>query len=101
MLEINLWFKPYWDFLDEEVAKANLKTGVWPGHAQEFETAFAMAAFPDNVRHDAMQDQEDRSPQQASGEAGQAMIDSIVSHTSDFLAGMIAGTQVAEIPDFH
>jgi creatinine amidohydrolase len=100
-LEINLWFKPYWDFLDEEVAQANLNTGVWPGHAQEFETAFAMAAFPDNVRHDAMQDQEDRSPQEASAEAGQAMIESIVTNTAEFLAGMIGGTQIAEIPDFH
>ena len=60
-----------------------------------------MAAFPDNVRHDAMQDQEDRSPQEASAEAGQAMIDSIVTNTAEFLAGMIGGTQNAEIPAFH
>ena len=34
-------------------------------------------------------------------EAGQAMIESIVTNTAEFLAGMIGGTQIAEIPDFH
>lgn len=100
-LEINVQFKPYWDFLPDDVAEANLKTKRWPGHAQEFETAFALAAFPENVRHDAMNDQEDREPLEATAEAGQAMIDAIVEHTAAYLQGMIDGTQVAEIPAFH
>lgn len=100
-LEINLQFKPYWDFLDREVATAQLRTNVFPGHAQEFETAFALAAFPENVRHDAMHDQSDRSPLQATAEAGRAMIESIVANTTAFLAGMITGTNVAKIPPFH
>ncbi|MCA9113654.1 MAG: creatininase family protein [Planctomycetaceae bacterium] len=100
-LEINLQFRPYWDFLPEEVAKANLKTKRWPGHAQEFETAFALAAFPENVRHDAMNDQDDREPLEATAEAGQAMIDAIVEHTAAHVQGMIDGTNVAEIPPFH
>ena len=45
-LEINLHFCPYWDFLPKEVAMANLKTKSFPGHAQQCETAFALAAFP-------------------------------------------------------
>ena len=99
-LQINLHFESYWNFLTSEVADANLKTKRWPGHAQEFETAFALAAFPENVRHDAMQDQEDKEPLEATAEAGQAMIDAIVDVTAKFVTGMIEGKNVAEIPPF-
>ena len=100
-LEINLIFKPYWDLLPEEVARKHMKTGRWPGHAQEFETAFALAAFPENVRHDAMQDQEDKEPLAATAEAGAALIEAIVSETAKFVSGMIDGSQKAEVPMFH
>lgn len=100
-LEINLHFESYWNLLPEEVATANLKTKRWPGHAQEFETAFALAAFPENVRQDAMQDQADREPLEATAEAGQNMIDAIVKQVSQYVAGMIDGTNRAEIPPFH
>jgi len=100
-LEINLQFESYWDFLPREVAEKHLKTKRWPGHAQEFETAFAMAAFPENVRHDAMQDQPDKEPLEATAEAGQAMIDAIVEGVAAHVRGMIDGTRVAEIPPFH
>jgi len=99
-LEINLHFESYWDFLPSEVADANLKTKRWPGHAQEFETAFALAVFPENVRSDAMRDQEDKEPLEATAEAGQVMIDAIVEVTAKFVTGMIEGTNVAEIPPF-
>ena len=100
-LEINLHFESYWDHLAPEIAEANLTTKRWPGHAQEFETAFAMAAFPENVRADAMQDQEDKEPLEATAEAGQAMIDGIIDGVSKFVADMIDGTNVAEIPPFN
>ncbi|MFH1300695.1 MAG: creatininase family protein [Planctomycetota bacterium] len=100
-LEINLHFESYWNLLPEEVAIANLKTKRWPGHAQEFETAFALAAFPENVRQNAMQDQVDREPLEATAEAGQIMIDEIVKQVSQYVAGMIDGTNTAEIPPFH
>ena len=100
-LEINLSFHSYWDFLSDEVSRAHLKTGRCPGHAQEFETAFALAVFPENVRPDAMREQEDKAPLEATAEAGAAMIDSIVTKTTEFLSGMIDGTQVGEIPPFH
>jgi len=100
-LEINLHFESYWNLLPEEVATANLKTKRWPGHAQEFETAFALAAFPENVRQAAMQDQADREPLEATAEAGQKMIDAIIKQVSQYVAGMIDGTNRAEIPPFH
>ena len=100
-LEINLQFHSYWEWLTDEVAEANLKTKRWPGHAQEFETAFALAAFPENVRADAMQDQEDKEPLEATAEAGQIMIDDIVDGVAAHVQKMINGEDVAEIPAFH
>jgi creatinine amidohydrolase len=100
-LEINLHFESYWDFLPESIAAANLKTGDYPGHAQEFETAFALAAFPENVRDDAMIDQEDQAPRQATAAAGAAMLAAIVDELVGFVSGMIDGTKVATIPPFH
>jgi creatinine amidohydrolase len=99
--EINLQFHSYWDFLPESVAQSQLKTGRCPGHAQEFETAFALAAFPENVRRDAMSDQPDKEPLQATAEAGRVMIAAIVDGVTRCLAGMLDGTNVATIPPFH
>ena len=99
--EINLQFESYWDFLPSEIAEAQLKTKRWPGHAQEFETAFALAAFPVNVRHEAMADQSDQEPLEATAEAGQVMIDAIVESLAGHVQKMIDGTSVAEIPPFH
>lgn len=98
--EINLQFASYWDFLPEDVAQAQLSTNCCPGHAQEFETAFALAAFPENVRLDAMHEQEDQSPLLATASAGQVMIDAIVSRIAMHLTEMINGANVAEIPMF-
>ena len=100
-LEINLQFHSYWDFLPAEVAEAHLTTKRWPGHAQEFETAFALAVFPENVCTDAMHEQEDREPLEATAEAGAAMVRSIVDNVSKHVAAMIDGSNVAEIPPFH
>ena len=100
-LECNLFFHSYWDFLSDDVAQAHLKTGRWPGHAQEFETAFALAAFPENVRHNAMQDQEDKEPLAATAEVGRILIDAIVQSVSEFVQGMIDGKNVADVPECH
>lgn len=100
-LEINVQFHSYWEWLSDDVATANLTTKRWPGHAQEFETAFALAAFPENVRSDAMQEQEDKEPLEATAEAGQIMIDSIVDGVAGHISQMIDGTSTAEIPAFH
>lgn len=100
-LEINLQFHSYWDFTPKEVADKHLTTGRWPGHAQEFETAFALAAFPENVRHDAMQDQEDKEPLAATAEVGQILIDATADAVAAHLQDMIDGKSVAEVPAFH
>jgi creatinine amidohydrolase len=100
-LEINLQFRSYWDLLPRAVAESHLKTKRFPGHAQEFETAFALAAFPENVRQQAMREQTDKEPLEATAEAGTALIAAIVDHVTDFVAGMIDGRNVAAIPPFH
>lgn len=100
-VEVNLQFKSYWEFLDPEVAESNLKTKRFPGHAQEFETAFALAAFPENVDHEAMLEQTDVEALEATAEAGHAMIESIVYNASQFLARMIEGANKIAIPKFH
>lgn len=99
--ECNVQFHSYWDFLPEEEARRHLKTGRWPGHAQEFETAFALAAFPENVRQDAMRDQPDQEPLSATAETGAVLIEAIVAHVAAHVTGMMDGTHVAEIPPFH
>jgi len=99
-LEGNLQFCSYWDLLPKAQAEPHLKTKRYPGHAQEFETAFALAAFPENVRRDAMEQQQDREPLDATAEAGAALIDATVKNVADFVQEMIDGKQVAEIPPF-
>lgn len=99
--EINLQFHSYWGSLPDTVARAQLQTGRWPGHAQEFETAFALAVFPENVRADAMADQSDKEPLEATAEAGRVMIAAIVEGVTDLLEGMLDGTNVAPIPPFQ
>ena len=97
----NLQFCSYWDLLPAEQAEPHLKTKRYPGHAQEFETAFALAAFPENVRPDAMCDQPDQEPLAATAVAGAAMIDAIVENVAEFVQEMIDGKRIAEIPAFY
>jgi len=99
--ECNLQFVSYWDLLPEHIAKQHLKTGRWPGHAQEFETAFALAAFPENVRHDAMQDQSDKEPLEATVETGAVLVEAIITEVARHVQDMIEGSSTAEIPPFH
>src|SRR6266446_2025153 len=68
--QVNLQFLCYWDVLREADAKELLKSGQrlpddLPGHAQEFETALALAAFPENVRTEVWTDQPDSMPSMA------------------------------------
>jgi len=100
-LEINLQFHSYWDFLTAEMVEPHLSTKRWPGHAQEFETAFALAVFPENVRIEAMAEQEDQEPLAATAEAGAALVEAIVTAVADHVRAMIAGENVAEVPPFH
>lgn len=49
-LGIRLEAHSYWEAYSPEVARQYLATARIPGHAAEFETSFALAAFPERVR---------------------------------------------------
>ena len=85
----NVQFHSYWNLSRPEAEKI-CKGGV-PGHAQEYETAMALAVCPQNVRVEAMQDQEDREPLDASAEQGQLLVDAAVNATRHYVEEMIAG----------
>ena len=48
-LGINLQVNSYWEAYTHEMVKKYLESGKSPGHAAEFETSFAMAAFPERI----------------------------------------------------
>src|ERR1051325_9370897 len=48
-LEIRIETNSYWDAYRPEITKKYMASGKAPGHAGEFETSFAMAAFPQRI----------------------------------------------------
>jgi creatinine amidohydrolase len=104
--QVNLQFLSYWDVLTEADARQLLTGGHrlpqdLPGHAQEFETSFALAAFPENVRTDVWKDQADPKPALASAQTGQAFQSRVVDRVAAYLSEMIQGKRVAPVPPFH
>ncbi|MBP87360.1 MAG: hypothetical protein CMJ64_11670 [Planctomycetaceae bacterium] len=104
--QVNLQFMPYWNVYNVKDAEELLDSGKrlpqdLPGHAQEFETSFALAAFPENVRTDMWTDQEDQKPAMATAEKGQAFIDRTIERVAAHVQDMIYGKSVIEIPSFH
>ena len=104
--QVNLHFLPYWNVLTKEDAEDLMESGTrlpndLPGHAQEFETSFALAAFAENVRTDMWTDQDDQTPSMATKDKGQEFITRIVDRVSQYIQEMIDGTNVIEIPPFH
>lgn len=93
---INLQFLTYWDLLTQDDANELLKSRRLPGHAQEFETAFAMAAFPENVRNAVLSDQADPTPSLATPEQGRELVERVVDRVALFLQEMIDGKRAAE-----
>lgn len=89
--DVHLTWVSYWDLIPKTFAEKQLKTKRYPGHAQEFETAFALALWPENVRHNAMRDQEDKEPLEATAEAGAALVEEsivrVVEFTQKFMQG--------------
>ena len=88
---VDLHFCSYWDLIPKEFAEKHLRTGRMPGHAQEFETAFALALFPENVRAAAMQDQKEREPLEATAETGRLFVEESIRKTAEYVQGMIGG----------
>ena len=96
--EVNLQFCSYWDLLDEGFTSQHLDTKSVPGHATEFETAFALAANPENVRLDAVGGQDDEGPTYATVEKGKAIVEETVCQVTDLMSKMIDGRiQVEEL----
>ena len=93
--DVDLHFVSYWELIPKEFAVEHLATARMPGHAQEFETAFALALFPENVRRDAMEDQADKEPLEATAENGQALADEAVRRVADYVKAMIEGSKHA------
>jgi len=103
--QVNLQFLSYFELLtaaDTDLLESGKEIPKnLPGHAQEFETAVAMAAFPENVRLDALGDQDDPTPAMATAAKGKEYLQRINTRLVTYLREMIDGTRVAEIPPFH
>jgi len=95
-LGIDFRFHSYWESYDADLVKAQMESGNCPGHASEFETSFAWAAFPGNVHWEGVDydnadltiSEPDRATQDrdfhheaklANASKGQAMIDVAVN----------------------
>ncbi len=106
-LGINIAYHSYWEAYSSALVQEQMQSGVCPGHAAEFETAFALAAFPDNVDwngvdydtakltiSDEGQAKSDREyhhqAKLATAEKGQVMIDVAVEWVAEKMRQMIA-----------
>jgi creatinine amidohydrolase len=85
----NVQFESYWNLSREDAEK--ICGGRVPGHAQEYETSTAYVTFPGQIRQEAMRDQEDRMPLDASLEKGEKLVEAAVSRTVTYVEEMIAG----------
>ena len=105
-LGINLAFHSYWEAYTSELVEKQMESGNCPGHASEFETAFALAAFPNNVDWENVDydnakltiSNPDRAKNDrayhheaklATAEKGQVMIDVAVDWVSERMQNMI------------
>lgn len=61
-LGINIQFHSYWDAYSRDIVQKYMQSGKAPGHAGEFETSFAMAAFPERIHWEGV-DYEKIKPQ--------------------------------------
>jgi creatinine amidohydrolase len=86
---VNVHFHSYWNLSREEAEQHC--TGRVPGHALDYETSMALSLFPDQVRHDALRDQEDKEPLNGTAEKGRVFTEAAVSKTAEYVQGMIDG----------
>ena len=88
LLGVNVVCVSYWDLYSEEEARSLVDSDRAPGHANEYETSFALAAFPERVHADDMDDAEARL---ATEEKGRRAIDIATGHVVDLLVRMMRG----------
>jgi creatinine amidohydrolase len=108
-LGINIKTNSYWDAYSPEIVKKYMESGKAPGHAGEFETSFAMAAFPERIHWEGVDYQKIKpllhikDPKSAADEEqfakeakmattakGEAMIDIAVKWTANRMRQLIA-----------
>jgi len=108
-LGIKIETNSYWDSYSRDTIKKHMESNKAPGHAGEFETSFAMAAFPERVRWEgvdyakikpqlrikdpksAIQEEEFAAEAKlASTAKGEAMIDIAVKWTASRVREMLA-----------
>ena len=87
--KVNVHFHSYWN-LSRETAEQHC-TGRVPGHALDYETSMALALFPERVRQDALEGQEDQEPRKGTAEKGRIFIEAAVSKTAEYMQGVIDG----------
>ena len=109
-LSIDIRAHSYWDAYTPQIIKKYMESGIAPGHAAEFETSFAMAAFPERIHWEgvdyakakrrlaikdpasARQDEQyHHEAKLASSAKGDAMIGIAVNWVAERLRKMIAG----------
>ncbi|MEK7405146.1 MAG: creatininase family protein [Acidobacteriota bacterium] len=109
-LGINVAFSSYWEAYTPEIVRKHLESNKAPGHAAEFETSFAMAAFPERIHWEgvdyekakprlgikdpasARQEEEfAREARLATTAKGEAMLEIAVAWTAERLRRLVAG----------
>jgi creatinine amidohydrolase len=88
LLRCNVVYASYWDLCADDEVYPLVQSGYAPGHANEYETSFGLAAFPERVHEDLMDDEQ---AQMGTREHGMQQIETVVGHVSDLLRRMIAG----------
>ena len=78
----------YWDLYTEEEAHSLMDSKRLPGHANEFETSFALAAFPERVH---VEDIDDADTKLATEEKGRRAIEIVVPRVVDLLERISQG----------
>ncbi len=103
---VDLRFHSYWEAFTPELIAAQMTSGNCPGHASEFETSFALAAFPHRVHWEGVDydrarltfsqprlAEQDRAFHEeaklATAAKGTAMIDVAVAWTTDRLRELL------------
>ena len=83
----------YWDLIPRDFANEVLETGSMPGHAQEFETAVTMYAFPENLRPEAMAYNTSPNSAKATSEKGRVLIGQAIEGGIALVQEMLAEPQ--------
>ena len=83
----------YWDLIPRDFANEVLETGSMPGHAQEFETAVTMHAFPENLRPEAMAYNTSPNSAKATSEKGRVLIERAIEGGIALVQEMLAEPQ--------